>query len=76
MGVTMRQLPLLVLPVLGALAPPVSFARGGDVAPTAAPFVQAASTRPRSLVLPACQRPHVMAHRGGKSLGRKESLTP
>jgi hypothetical protein len=77
--ITMRQLPLLLL-LLCALAP-ASFPRGGDVPPTvvrAAPIRQhvpptrsshdgvVAFARPHSLVLPTCQRPHVIAHRGGE----------
>jgi len=76
----MRQLPLLLL-LLCAFTP-ASFPRGGDVPPVvlAAPIRQqqapaarssshdgaVAFARPHSLVLPACQRPHVIAHRGGE----------
>ena len=42
-----------------------SWGRGVKAAPTSSYPV--AFARPASLVLPSCQRPHVIAHRGGKS---------
>lgn len=57
----------------------LAFPRGGEVPPVAraAPVRQpraissgldgiVAFARPHSLVLPTCQRPHVIAHRGGE----------
>lgn len=60
----------------------LAFPRGSEVPPVAraAPIRQhavpssghdgiVAFARPHSLVLPTCQRPHVIAHRGGESRG-------